>query len=86
MLRRPVFELPTIPTSTAVKIGIGIGALASLGAAYCYSRMCSRREGLPSPGPSKRNPKKLDEIHDRAVEDSMAVSDPPSTIMPEVRR
>lgn len=39
---------------------------------------------LPDPGPAKQDPKSLDEQLDRALEDTMDASDPPSTIMPEV--
>lgn len=34
---------------------------------------------------SKQNPSKVNKIHDIAVEDSMAVSDPSPTIMLEVK-
>ena len=41
---------------------------------------------LPPPGRRKRDPQELEKIHDKAVEDSMIASDPPSTIMPEVKK
>ncbi len=41
---------------------------------------------LPSPGPLKRDPDELDKILDNAIKDSMAVSDPIATVMPEVRK
>jgi hypothetical protein len=43
-----------------------------------------KAKDLPEPGPGKQDPKELDEQLDRALEDSMEASDPPSTIMPEV--
>ena len=42
--------------------------------------------GLPSPGPQKQDPERLDEILDNALEDSMIASDPQSTIQPDVKR
>lgn len=39
---------------------------------------------LPEPGPGKKDPKELDRQLDRALEDTMDASDPPSTVMPEV--
>jgi hypothetical protein len=45
----------------------------------------SRTPHLPLPGAAKQDPEQLDKMHDVAVEDSMAASDPPSTTRPEVR-
>jgi hypothetical protein len=49
-----------------------------------YSMFKSRRPGLPPPGPQKQDPEQLDKMLDVAIEDSMAASDPPSTVQPEV--
>ena len=64
------------------KLAIITAAVAYAG----YSMYKSRRPGLPSPGPSKQNPEELDKMLDVAIEDSMAASDPPSTVQPDVRR
>lgn len=44
------------------------------------------KKPLPPAGPLKRNPNELDKILDQAIEDSMAVSDPIATVMPEVKK
>jgi len=89
MFNRRVFENPTVSMRTGTGTGIGAGIaltlLASGVAAYFYKRLCSHTNDLPAPSARKQNPGKLDRMHDRAVEDSMAASDPPSTSMPEVR-
>ncbi|MEO7727158.1 MAG: hypothetical protein ABIS45_07885 [Burkholderiales bacterium] len=41
---------------------------------------------LPPPGPRKSDPVEREKILDEALEESMAASDPPSTVMPEVKR
>jgi uncharacterized membrane protein YebE (DUF533 family) len=51
-----------------------------------YSMYKSRKSELPPPGPQKQNPEQLDKLLDTALEDSMAASDPPSTVQPDVRR
>jgi hypothetical protein len=62
-------------------------ALITAAVAYAgYSMFKSRRPGLPPPGPQKQDPEQLDKMLDVAIEDSMAASDPPSTVQPEVRR
>jgi hypothetical protein len=53
-------------------------------AAFSYGMLRPRKACLPPPGPKKRDPAQLEKMHDRALEDSMAASDPPSTVMPEV--
>jgi len=40
---------------------------------------------LPAPGPKKQNPKELDKMLDRALEDSMIASDPPAVTQPDVK-
>ena len=54
-------------------------------AAVGYSMFRARKPQLPMPGPNKQDPAKLDKMLDSALEDSMAASDPPSTVQPEVR-
>lgn len=44
-----------------------------------------QKKSLPPAGPRKRNPGELEKILDGGLRDSMAVSDPVSTVMPEVR-
>ena len=44
-----------------------------------------QKKSLPPAGPRKRNPKELEKILDRGLQDSMAASDPVSTVMPEVK-
>ena len=41
---------------------------------------------LPEPGIKKSNPKELDKQLDKALEQSMDASDPPATVMPEVKK
>ncbi len=43
------------------------------------------KKPLPPAGPRKRNPKELEKMLDSGLQDSMAVSDPVSTVMPEVK-
>ena len=40
---------------------------------------------LPPPGPKKQNPKELDKMLDKALEDSMIASDPPAVTQPDVK-
>lgn len=44
-----------------------------------------QKRSLPPAGPRKRNPGELEKMLDSGLRDSMAVSDPVSTVMPEVR-
>jgi len=63
-----------------------LALLAVAAAGYAgYSMFRSRKPQLPLPGPLKRDPEQLDKLLNTALEDSMAASDPPSTVMPEVR-
>ena len=39
---------------------------------------------LPEPGRKKKNPRDLDKLLDKGIEDSMAASDPPAAVQPEV--
>jgi hypothetical protein len=41
---------------------------------------------LPAPGPKKQNPKELDKMLDKALEDSMIASDPPAVTQPDVKK
>ena len=43
-------------------------------------------QDLPPPGPKKQNPKELDKMLDKALEDSMIASDPPAVTQPEVKQ
>ena len=72
---------------TATRLGLASAALIALSAAaYAGSRLFMHRKPSPvPPGPQKRDPEQLDKILDRALEDSMIASDPPSTVQPEVR-
>jgi hypothetical protein len=45
-----------------------------------------QQKPLPAAGPRKRNPKELEKILDKSLEDSMAVSDPITAVMPEVKK
>ena len=45
-----------------------------------------RVKPLPSAGPQKRDPKEREKMLDEGLEDSMATSDPVSTVMPEVKK
>jgi len=84
MFERPLFGVP----DNSLKLGIGVGIGLALGtmatATYLFSRFCKANSALPPPGPNKQDPAKLDKMHDQALADSMAASDPPSTVMPEV--
>ena len=63
-----------------------IALLTTAALAYAgFSMYKSRKVGLPLPGPRKQDPHELDKMLDTALEDSMAASDPPSTVQPEVR-
>lgn len=53
--------------------------------AITKTRIKTGRKDLPPPGKLKRDPKQLDKLLDKALEDSMAASDPPSVVMPEVK-
>ena len=53
-------------------------------AAVGYGMFRSRKPELPLPGWKKQDPAHLDKMLDTALEDSMAASDPPSTVQPEV--
>jgi len=72
---------------TAWRLFVSPSSLAVLAAATLgyagYSMLRSRIPLLPLPGPRKQNPVQLDKMLDAALEDSMAASDPPSTMMPE---
>ncbi len=75
-----MFELKTLASRSSLTL------LAVATAGYAgYSMYRSRKPGLPSPGARKQEPAQLDKMLDTALEDSMAASDPPSTVMPEVR-
>lgn len=39
---------------------------------------------LPEPGRKKKNPRELEKLLDKGIEDSMAASDPPAVTQPEV--
>jgi hypothetical protein len=73
---------------TALRLLISPSSLAVLAAATIgyagYSLFRSRIQQLPLPGWRKGDPEQLDKMLDTALEDSMAASDPPSTVMPEV--
>jgi len=43
-----------------------------------------RATGLPQPGRKKKNPRDLDKLLDKGVEDSMVASDVPAVTQPEV--
>jgi hypothetical protein len=74
---------------TALRLLVSPSTLALLAAATigyaAYSIFRPRIPQLPLPGPRKQNPEQLDKMLDTALADSMAASDPPSTVMPEVR-
>lgn len=72
------FRTLVSPSSLALMAAAAIGYAG-------YSMMRSRIPHLPLPGAAKQDPEQLDKMHDVAVEDSMAASDPPSTTRPEVR-
>jgi hypothetical protein len=73
---------------TALRLLVSPSSLALLAAATIgyagYSMFRSRIPQLPLPGPRKQDPEQLDKMLDTALEDSMAASDPPSTVRPEV--
>ena len=50
------------------------------------ARQPKRVKPLPSAGPRKGNSKEREEILDQGLKDSMATSDPVSTVMPEVKK
>ena len=77
-----MFALRSLASRPALALLTTAAAVAYAG----YSMFKSRQPGLPAPGPQKQNPEQLDKLLDTALEDSMAASDPPSTVQPEVRR
>lgn len=50
------------------------------------SQQPKREKPLPPAGPRKRDPEEREDVHDQGVEDSMAASDPVSTVMPDVKK
>ena len=48
-------------------------------------RRSGRPNELPLPGPNKRDPEQLDRMLDKALEDSMSMSDPVATVQPDVK-
>jgi hypothetical protein len=68
----------------ASRSSLALLAVATAGYAG-YSMYRSRKTCLPLPGANKQDPAQLDKMLDTALEDSMATSDPVSTVMPEVR-
>jgi len=77
-----MFALKLIASRPALAVLTTAAAVAYAG----YRMSKSRTRGLPAPGPQKQNPEQLDKLLDTALEDSMAASDPPSTVQPDVRR
>jgi hypothetical protein len=43
-----------------------------------------RATHLPQPGRKKKDPRELDKLLDKGIEDSMTASDPPAVTQPEV--
>jgi hypothetical protein len=50
-----------------------------------YQMLKSRNSPLPPPGWRKRDPEEMDKLLDIGIRDSMAASDPPSVVQPDVR-
>jgi hypothetical protein len=49
-----------------------------------YYRHARRKNRLPGPGRAKQDPRDLDKLLDKGVEDSMLASDPPAVTQPDV--
>ena len=50
-----------------------------------FKPIVPKTKDLPLPGARKLDPEELDKLLDIALEGSMSASDPPSTVMPDVK-